>query len=89
MKSTQLHITTLAAAALVLLSGMYFAASAGQGVNRVVTRDAEVTATPAPVVDDTPINPDTAGRIKSGNASRNFKPAAQQHQKKRINRANN
>jgi len=86
MKSTRLHPITIAAAALVLLSGMYFAAPAGPRVNRVVTRDAEVTTTPAPVVDDTPINPDTAGRIKSGDASRNFKPAAQQHQKRRINR---
>ena len=86
MKSARLPITTLAAAALVLLSGMYFAAPAGPRMNRTVTRDAEVTTTPAPVVDDTPINPDTAGRIKTGDSPRNVKPAAQQHLKRRINR---
>jgi hypothetical protein len=62
MKTTLLHTVTIAAA-LLFLSGMLYEVPAGQR-HRTVTRNPEVTSVPAPVVDDSPINPDTAGKIK-------------------------
>jgi hypothetical protein len=73
MKTARLNIIATAAA-LVLTAGMFFNVPAGQRVHRAVTRDAEVTSVPAPFVDDSPINPDTAGKIKIRSDSRNDKP---------------
>jgi hypothetical protein len=84
MKSARFQIFAIAAA-LVLLSGMYYAVPAGPRVHRTVTRNAEVTSVPAPVVDDTPINPDTAGKIKPRDNRRNDIPE-KQSPKRRTNR---
>jgi hypothetical protein len=40
-----------------------------------------LTASPAPVVDDSPINPDTAGKKKAGDASKRQKNSNQDNQK--------
>jgi hypothetical protein len=85
MKTTRLHTIATAAAVLTLLSGMLFAAPAGQRTHRTMTRDAEVTTIPAPVVDDTPINPDTVGKIKREDGQKNVNQA-KQLPKRRINR---
>lgn len=86
MKTIRLHTLATAAAALMLLSGMYFAAPAGQRTHRTATRDAQVTSTPAPVVDDTPINPDTDGKIRPGNGRKNTAPANKPPQRRAIRR---
>ena len=83
MKTTRLLTITIAAA-LLFLSGMLYTVPAGQRY-RTVTRNTEVTSVPAPVVDDTPINPDTAGKIKPRDNRRNVVPDRQQ-QKRRVNR---
>ncbi len=77
------RIFTLAiAAALVLLAGTFSAASAG----RRVIRNAETTASvPAPVVDETPINPDTGVKIKPQNSPKN-NPQGNLPPKKRFRR---
>jgi hypothetical protein len=85
MKTTRLHTIATAAAVLTLLSGMLFAAPAGQRTTRTMTRDAEVTTVPAPVVDDTPINPDTVGKTKRSNDQRNVNQV-KQLPKRRTNR---
>jgi hypothetical protein len=84
MNSARLH-TIATAAVLVLLGGMFFTAPAGQRVHRPATRDVEVATIPAPVVDDTPINPDTAGKIKPRDNRKNF-PPEKQPPKRRANR---
>jgi hypothetical protein len=85
MKTARLHTIATAAAVLMLLSGMYFAAPAGQRTHRTMMRDAEVTSIPAPVVDDTPINPDTVGKIKHDNDQKNVNQVKPPLRKK-INR---
>ncbi|MBN1130822.1 MAG: hypothetical protein JXA71_17670 [Chitinispirillaceae bacterium] len=85
MKSARLHILATAAV-LVLLGGMFYTAPAGQRVHRPITRDAEVTTIPAPVVDDTPINPDTAGKIKPRGNRGNASLPDNQQPKRRSNR---
>jgi hypothetical protein len=87
---TQLRRMMITIASIVLLSGIFYAVPAGQGhhfpgTNRVVTQDTGVAGSPAPVVDDTPINPDSSARIKSGGASRNFGPVKQQQNKRKMN----
>jgi hypothetical protein len=76
MKTARLNIIATAAA-LVLTAGMFFNVPAGQRVHRAAARDAEVTSVPAPVVDDSPINPDTAGKIKPRDNGRNVIPGNQ------------
>jgi len=84
MKTTRLN-TIATAAAVLLLSGMLFAVPAGQRTRRTMTRDAEMTSTPAPVVDDTPINPDSVGKIKRTDGQKNVNQE-KQPPKRRINR---
>lgn len=86
---TQLRQTMITIASIVLLSGIFYAVPAGQrhhfpGTNRVVTQDTGVAGSPAPVVDDTPINPDSSTRVKSGGASRNVGPVKQQQVKRKM-----
>jgi hypothetical protein len=85
MKSTQLFTITIAAA-LVLLSGVYFSAPAGQRANRTIPRGAVVTTVPAPVVDDTPINPDTSAKIKPRDNPNNNVPVKQPPRRRTLRR---
>jgi hypothetical protein len=80
-------LTTIAiAATILLLSGTLCAVPAGQRMHRAVTRDAEITSVPAPVVDDTPINPDSAGKIKPRDIPKNEKPANKVPKRRMIRR---
>jgi len=85
MKTTRLPTIAATAAVLMLFSGMYFTAPAGQRTHRTMTQDAEVTSIPAPVVDDTPINPDTVGKIKRADGQKNVNQV-KRLPKRRINR---
>jgi hypothetical protein len=85
MKAARLNILATAAA-LMLLSGMFYAVPAGPRTHRTVTRDAEVTSVPSPVVDDSPINPDTAGKIKPRDNGRNVNPGKQPPKRRVIRR---
>ena len=73
MKSARLNtIAILTAGLLMIAGGLSFPVHAGQRAyfqrtNRVVVKD----STPAPVVDDTPINPDTSTRMKPNTGFRN------------------
>jgi hypothetical protein len=84
MKTTRLLTITIAAA-LLFLSGIFYSAPAGQRY-RTVTRNTEVTSVPAPVVDDTPINPDTAGKLRPGNGRNDAKPINKPPKRRMIRR---
>jgi hypothetical protein len=84
MKTTRL-LTLAIAAALLFLSGMFYSVPAGQR-QRTVTRKTEVTSMPAPVVDDSPINPDTVGKIRIRSDSKNNRPVNKPPKRRVIRR---
>ncbi len=91
MKSARLHAIAILTAGLVLMSGFYYSVPAGQGnrftrTNRVVTRDTGISSTPSPVVDDTPINPDTFSNTKGGIVPKNDKPVKPMPKRRVIRR---
>jgi hypothetical protein len=73
MKTTLLH-TAVIAAALLFLSGMAYEAPAAKR-RPAATPNARVTGVPAPVVDDSPINPDTAKKVRIRRDQKNDRPA--------------
>jgi hypothetical protein len=85
MKTTRLHTIATAAAVLMLLSGMLLAAPAGQRTHRTMTQDTETTSIPIPVVDDTPINPDTVGKTKPADGQKKVNQV-KQSPKRRVPR---
>ena len=85
-KMAQLHQTLILVISLIFMSGMYYTVPAGQWHrSSAETKDTNVASSPAPVVDDTPINPDSSARIKSGDASRNSGPVKRHWIKSKIN----
>lgn len=88
MKSARLNKIAIltAAAGLLIVAGLSFPVQAGQRAHfQRTTKVAVKDSSPAPVVDDSPINPDTSTRIKHSTGFRNERqlpPPA----KRRINR---
>jgi hypothetical protein len=91
-KPANFHNTVIFTVSLIWLSGMFLGISAGQrssalgarGKNPVMISENNPSPTPRPIVDDTPINPDTLGKIKSSNAPKHHTPQNQSQKSKII-----